>query len=46
MSDLKKNLNEIKNTISNQDEATKVMSIIMERGFIDIIIKKQLKQIL
>ena len=30
MSDLKKNLNDIKETISNQDEATKVMSIVME----------------
>ena len=30
MSDLKNNLNEIKNTISNEDEATKVMSIVME----------------
>ena len=34
MAEMKEKLNEIKNTISNADEATKVMSIIMERNLI------------
>ena len=46
MSDLKKNLNEIKNTISNEDEATKVMSIIMEivEGFEDKLLEVEKRQ--
>ena len=46
MSNLKKNLNEIKNTISNQDEATKVMSIIMEivEGFEDKLMEVEKRQ--
>lgn len=46
MSDLKKNLNEIKNTISNEDEATKVMSIIMEivEGFEDKLMEVEKRQ--
>lgn len=46
MSDLKKNLNDIKNTISNQDEATKVLSIVMEivEGFEDKLMEVEKRQ--
>ena len=46
MSDIKKNLEEIKNTISNADEATKVMAIVMEsvEGFEDKLMEVEKRQ--
>ena len=46
MSDLKKNLNEIKETISNKEEATKVLSIVMEivEGFEDKVMEIEKRQ--
>lgn len=48
MSDLKKNLNEIKNTISNEDEATKVIGIVMEivEGFEDKLMELEKRQVM
>lgn len=46
MSDLKNNLNDIKNSISNPDEATKVLSIVMEivEGFEDKLMEVEKRQ--
>ena len=46
MSDIKKNLEEIKNTISNKDESLKVMSIVMEivEGFEDKMLEIEKRQ--
>ena len=46
MAEIKDKLNEVKNTISNQDEATKVMSIIMEitEGYEDKLMEIEKRQ--
>ena len=46
MSNIKKKLNEVKETISNQDEATKVLSIIMEivEGYEDKLLELEKRQ--